>query len=571
MTELEDLQQAARQVVQSCEEAVRRYYASNAAGVLQRYGIATDYVSHVCHCVPETACSIVGFVPASQVEVACWLTSDRGGSIDYVPTHSPTGAVASQIGAALEEWFNHGGGDHRLFSSRHLEDATSTDPLVRHIRRLLRAFWPDLDFAQLSLLVVRVRPELPLALGQRERELIRGALEGFLLLGNSTASMSSRKARPLVTAVVDGTRQFVDLIPLLPWADQQTLLGMILRLSRSLSSLRLEEPAMSSSTEEEPLFDRVTVPDLPRWLRIAAVQIDVPLGTHLLQEFEEHHDYGLYNYWTDEGVSSQSEKVMTVLEQLWLREAPHLVVFPELSMPLSVAESMRGFVEGKPLIVVAGTHYMVEESSGAGTSRRNHQQCPVILPTGEIVYSRKRYRSKFEDAVEAKARCDPGRPICVLATGHGDIGFLICKDFLHFADIFAAGQYPYDAKIALAVCPMCTPTVMDHYGKARELAVNSTFTVLCNAVGGHAIGGSGFFGAVDRQYLPPRWRANPYSKIHGLSEFTDHEMDKGEYVFLGSIDLRHPIAATIPTERSRLDFANFRDPVVIPVSDLVSG
>ena len=159
----------------------------------------------------------------------------------------------------------------------------------------------------------------------------------------------------------------------------------------------------------------------------------------------------------------------------------------------------------------------------------------------------------------ARDRLTGGVPQYLLKCKSGLIGVLICFDYLNIHEIYKHLDNCDDLK--LVVVPMFSPDIeKDFYPKAEELARRHVFTVLCNGLGKGSCGGSRFFGSVLNDYKPTEWRND--SCIFGPPiEKNDHEG-----ILLARFDLSHPEAKTVPTDRRRREFVNFKDPCWIELA-----
>ena len=130
---------------------------------------------------------------------------------------------------------------------------------------------------------------------------------------------------------------------------------------------------------------------------------------------------------------------------------------------------------------------------------------------------------------------------------------MICSDYINIDHIYKHLDRWEDLRLVLV--PMFSPKIQeDFYPKADALARRHIFTVLCNAVGTGACGGSGFFGSVSDIYKPPQWREGCHIFGPPLDK-NDHEG-----ILLAHFELGHPEAETI-RPRGRQEFVNFKDRV----------
>lgn len=296
-------------------------------------------------------------------------------------------------------------------------------------------------------------------------------------------------------------------------------------------------------------FDVHTTERVHKGIRIAAVQLGIIFGYHIFQSKDAP---ALYEKWRKERAISRGKTIISIIRYLYKNEKPDVICFPELTVPPTILDKLKRLARKYKIIIIAGSHYT-----------KDRKNCsPVLSPNSETIqFSEKIYPSPWEDAPNEQDRMKHGKNFLCIRFHMGKKGIvMICKDFLHFEKIVDEDERH---NIAFVICPMCSPNIEDFYERARILAKTGIYVILCNTVGGikgTAItfpGGSAFFGSVHERYLNKEQKKDKEKRLDYLN--------KEEGIIVATFDLEHTFASTIPTDRSRTIYCNYRDPKIIPL------
>ena len=110
------------------------------------------------------------------------------------------------------------------------------------------------------------------------------------------------------------------------------------------------------------------------------------------------------------------KKVIAILEAL--KNEADIIVFPEFSIPFDYLEEMQKFADENGILVVAGSHYVVDENLekyGKLFTREFEEAgllkniSPVVIPSSKIVHNEKYLGARIERSVFSEEGMEPGK------------------------------------------------------------------------------------------------------------------------------------------------------------------
>ncbi len=133
------------------------------------------------------------------------------------------------------------------------------------------------------------------------------------------------------------------------------------------------------------------------------------------------------------------KKVMAILEAL--KNEANIIVFPEFSIPFDYLEDIQKFADDNRILVVAGSHYVVDENLeryGKLLTREFEEAdllkniSPVIIPSSKIVHNEKCLGARIERPVFSEEGMEPGKVNHIFRLQENlNIGIMICYEFLN--------------------------------------------------------------------------------------------------------------------------------------------
>ncbi|MDI9394393.1 MAG: tetratricopeptide repeat protein [Euryarchaeota archaeon] len=161
-------------------------------------------------------------------------------------------------------------------------------------------------------------------------------------------------------------------------------------------------------------------------LRIAAVQL----------KYHGYNENSVVIIKTDE---AYHRKVITVLEAL--KGKTDIIVFPEFSIPFDYLEEIQQFADDNNIIVVAGSHYVVDENLKKYEklfARKFEEEdllkniSPVVIPSSKIVHNEKHLGARIEEPVFFEEGMEPGKINHIFKFREKlNIGVMICYEFIN--------------------------------------------------------------------------------------------------------------------------------------------
>lgn len=130
---------------------------------------------------------------------------------------------------------------------------------------------------------------------------------------------------------------------------------------------------------------------------------------------------------------------MTILKSL--NGKSDIVVFPEFSIPFDYLEEIKQYSEDTGIIVVAGSHYVIEENIGkyGHIFNRNFREedlrkniCPVVIPSSKIVHIEKLIGAREERELFFSKGMEAGEINYIFKIRDDlQIGIMICYEYLN--------------------------------------------------------------------------------------------------------------------------------------------
>lgn len=133
------------------------------------------------------------------------------------------------------------------------------------------------------------------------------------------------------------------------------------------------------------------------------------------------------------------KKVMKILESL--KKEADIIVFPEFSIPFDYLEEIQRFADENRILVVAGSHYVVDENLEKygklftcefleADLLKNIS--PVVIPSSKIVHNEKYLGAGIESPVFSEDGMEPGKVNHIFRLQENlNIGVMICYEFLN--------------------------------------------------------------------------------------------------------------------------------------------
>lgn len=133
------------------------------------------------------------------------------------------------------------------------------------------------------------------------------------------------------------------------------------------------------------------------------------------------------------------KKVMKILESL--KKEADIIVFPEFSIPFDYLEEIQRFADENRILVVAGSHYVVDENLEKygklfacefveADLLKNIS--PVVIPSSKIVQNEKYLGAGIERPVFSEEGMEPGKVNHIFRLQENlNIGVMICYEFLN--------------------------------------------------------------------------------------------------------------------------------------------
>lgn len=288
-------------------------------------------------------------------------------------------------------------------------------------------------------------------------------------------------------------------------------------------------------------------------INVSLVQLELPLGKHLF--IEPVPGKAQYTFiWHN--VEVYKKKICTILDNIVLKcrgttPYPHIIVFPEYTIPFEIVESLKQYSEDFS-IIIAGSHF--DEKT-----RKNF--CPIIIQgEPDPIFIEKNELSDEENNYCLNSG-DLNKSFFHIhwKTKSGDvlvIHICICHDYLtHHCRIVEAEKRVTrnDEKIAggAIIVPMCS-TSMDPFLGAQAFDVpRKRFVLLCSAITPKIktyVGGTAIYGA-DKEVKKRKKDSEDKGSMEiavGASLYLPYVGQKSFYaqsyegVICASLDIAHP-------------------------------
>lgn len=187
------------------------------------------------------------------------------------------------------------------------------------------------------------------------------------------------------------------------------------------------------------------------------------------------------------------------------KEIPHLLIFPENSIPCEKITELITFSIENNLIIIGGLEHIK-------TRDNNYNNIAFIIDNGKIGYqlkqtpvSKKNLETKEIDY--EKIICQSIPRINIFKTSIGNIAIFICKDFLRLCDIISDWAWKND--IDFIVIPSLTSKVLPFQYKLLNIFNYTDYNdlkVIFNNIGEY--GGSEFFTLKNVKIIEEKFRNN---------------------------------------------------------------
>ena len=164
--------------------------------------------------------------------------------------------------------------------------------------------------------------------------------------------------------------------------------------------------------------------DIGKNLRIAVVQLKYnAYGENSVVKIKENDAY--------------YRKVMTIFEDI--KGEADIVVFPEFSIPFDYLEDIQNYANENCVLVVAGSHYVLEEKLGEykklfnrdfNESDLRKNISPIIIPSSKIIHNEKLAGAEEEDPIFFTEGMKPGKVNHILKLRDDlTLGVMICFEY----------------------------------------------------------------------------------------------------------------------------------------------
>ena len=161
-------------------------------------------------------------------------------------------------------------------------------------------------------------------------------------------------------------------------------------------------------------------------LRIAAVQL----------KYHVYKENSVVKLTADE---AYHRKIMSILEAV--KEKADIVVFPEFSIPFEYLEKIQQYADENGIIIVAGSHYVLEKNLGVYGKLFSHKFgeqdlrkniSPIVIPDSRIVHNEKLFGAKEERECYSEEGMTQGEVNNILKIKENfRLGVMICYEYLN--------------------------------------------------------------------------------------------------------------------------------------------
>jgi len=234
----------------------------------------------------------------------------------------------------------------------------------------------------------------------------------------------------------------------------------------------------------------------------------------------KHFDFFIRHFWDSNEIQNNvlvykdfSNRISIKIDELLdlcvkdhvYKEIPHLLIFPENSIPCEKLEELITYSIENNLIIIGGLEHIK-------TRDNNYNNIAFIIDNGKIGYqikqtpvAKKNIETKeidFESII-----CQSIPRINIFETSIGYIAIFICKDFLRFCDIISDWAWKND--IDFIVIPSLTSKVLPFHYKLLNIFNYTDYDelkVFFNNIGEY--GGSEFFSINNVKMIEERFRTN---------------------------------------------------------------
>ena len=187
------------------------------------------------------------------------------------------------------------------------------------------------------------------------------------------------------------------------------------------------------------------------------------------------------------------------------KEIPHLLIFPESSIPYEKLKELISFSIKNKLIIIGGLEHKKNKDN-------NYNNIAFIIDNGEVGYQIKQTPVAIKN-LETKEfdyesiTCQSIPRINIFKTSIGNIAIFICKDFLRLCDIISDWAWKND--IHFLVIPSLTKNVLPFHFKLLNIFNYTDYNelkVLFSNIGEY--GGSEFFSIGNVKIIERNFRTN---------------------------------------------------------------
>ena len=203
------------------------------------------------------------------------------------------------------------------------------------------------------------------------------------------------------------------------------------------------------------------------------------------------------------------------------KEIPHLLIFPENSIPKEKIKKLITFSIENNLIIIGGLEHIK-------TKDNNYNNIAFIIDNGKIGYqvkqtpvAKKNLETKEIDY--EKIICQIIPRIYTFETSIGNIAIFICKDFLRLCDIISDWAWKND--IDFIVIPSLTSKVLPFHYKVLNIFNYTDYNdlkVIFNNIGEY--GGSEFFTLKNVKIIEEKFRTNIRDNVGEIIVSREHEI-----------------------------------------------
>ncbi len=279
--------------------------------------------------------------------------------------------------------------------------------------------------------------------------------------------------------------------------------------------------------ERKPYSKRLTERDFDiKKINILLIQLHSLKGVKMLLEKEDpdyynkYFDFFIKHFWDYNEIQNNvlvykdfSNRVSTKIDEfldlcvkdIIYKEIPHLLIFPENSIPREKINELIIFSIENNLIIIGGLEHII-------TKDNKYNNIAFIIDNGKIGYQIKqtpvvKKNLETKEIDYEKIICQSIPRINIFETSIGNIAIFICKDFLRLCDIISDWAWKND--IDFIVIPSLTSKVLPFHYKLLNIFNYTDYKdlkVIFNNIGEY--GGSEFFTLKNVKIIEEKFRTN---------------------------------------------------------------